>query len=96
MRKSAWHQPTSWDTVVRRAGGRRHVNSVRQFQATLRRQRLLVLLHEVGWRYGMGTTLAARLGVSAATISRDLAKVVPLFKECAHCGSLVPRNLAGE
>jgi hypothetical protein len=51
----------------------------------------LQLLGEIGWTYGSQATVARQLGVSEATISRDIATILPLYRECAHCGSLVPR-----
>jgi hypothetical protein len=52
----------------------------------------LQLLGEFGWTYGSQAAIARRLGVSAATISRDLAKLLPLVRECPACGSLVPKT----
>lgn len=64
--------------VHRRAGGRRHYNSLRQFKALLRRGEVARL--SLAWtlavhdplRRGRGAWIARQLGVSEATVSRDL------------------------
>jgi hypothetical protein len=48
------------------------------------------------WRHGVQARIAEALRVSESTISRDLAVILPLYTECAHCGSLVPRHWADE
>ncbi len=70
-----------WDEVCRRAGGRRHYNSVRQFRAALRRTELahLLVTGAVGSPFfdrGTQRRLADRLGVSETTISRDIATLL--------------------
>jgi hypothetical protein len=96
VRKTAWHQSTSWDTVCRRAIGRRKFNAIRQLKAQLRRGQVLRLLHDLGWGYRVQVKIAAALGVSEATVSRDLKTILPLYRECPTCGSLVPRHWAAE
>jgi hypothetical protein len=39
-----------------------------------------------------GSRTAAALGVHPATISRDLAKLLPLYRECPTCWALRPRD----
>jgi hypothetical protein len=63
---------------------------MRALKATLRRHRVLVLVGEFGWGYGVQVRIVARIGVSEATVSRDLARLLPLYWECPACGSLVP------
>ena len=63
-----WSAPTDWDIVCRRAGGRRHVNALRQLRAALRRLEVVRLLGEA---YTPGE-IAAQLGVSRWTIWRDV------------------------
>jgi hypothetical protein len=91
VRKVAWSAPTSWDEVCKRAAGRAKYNAVRRFQAELRRGEVLQLLHAWGWRHGVQARIARALRVSESTISRDLATILPLYTECTHCGSLMPR-----
>lgn len=67
--------PKSADTL-RLVGGRRRYNEVRQLRALNRRSLVLARLveSEGGWlAHGWAANLAKELGVSAATISRDVA-----------------------
>jgi DNA invertase Pin-like site-specific DNA recombinase len=91
VQRSAWSQPTSWETVKRRAAGRLRYNKARQFRAALRRREVLKLLGEIGWTYGSQATIARRLHVSGATISRDLAVLLPLVETCPTCHQFRPR-----
>jgi hypothetical protein len=63
----------SQDVIERRASGRRHYNSVRQFETVLRRGQVAQLM-------AAGTTsrvaLAARLGVHPSTISCDFTALL--------------------
>lgn len=72
MCDSDWTTPTDRETVCKRAGGRRHYNSWRQFCALERRVRVEELLHELGSKRGSQKKIAALLGVSESTISRDV------------------------
>jgi integrase len=55
-------------------------------------------LGEFGWTYGSQAAIARQLGVSAATISRDLAVLMPLEQQVSACdlppirGSRVPKG----
>ena len=72
------------DQVHRRAGGRRHYNAVRAFQASYRRHRLAQLLAAGVWSQA---ELARRLHVDPSTISRDLQKLKALQPPaCPMCG----------
>jgi hypothetical protein len=78
MRVYNWSAPTDFATVCRRAKARCHYNAVRKFRAMHRRVRLLEILEQ----YPRGVEpyqqeLAERLGVSQATISRDLRILRP-------------------
>ena len=72
----SWTAPTDFTTVCRRAGGRRRYNAQR---AAARQQRLAEvsrLLHVLGLPgRGRGAWIAGILGVSRATICRDLAEI---------------------
>src|SRR3712207_2874486 len=73
MDRRDWAAPTTDMEAQHRAGGRAHYNAVRRFRAESRRRQLAaLLLAEVGSGHGMQAELARRLGVSEATISRDL------------------------
>jgi len=71
--RTRWWVPTSNQEAHRRAGGRRAYNAVRHHRAALRRRKVLALLVERGFDYGSQRAAAAVLGVSVATISRDVA-----------------------
>jgi hypothetical protein len=88
----SWSQPTTWAEVTRRAVGRTRYNKVRQLRATLRRLEVLKLLGEYGWTYGSQAAIARQLQVSKATISRDLAVILPLVEECPTCHQFMPRE----
>jgi len=90
--RNNWQARVSEDEAHRRAAGRRHYNAVRQFRARLRRREVLRLLGAFGWGYGVQARIAATLGVHPATISRDLAQLLPLYRECPACGGLRPRD----
>jgi hypothetical protein len=78
MSGGAWGAPTSWDVVCRRAAGRRRYNAGRRFLRNLRRAQIVCRLAgtgvpaSVGGFRGIQARLAQELGVSPATISRDL------------------------
>jgi hypothetical protein len=62
-----------WDAVCRRAGGRRHYNAWRQFQQQHRRLEVSALLGRYGIaKHGVQARIARELGVSEATVSRDV------------------------
>ena len=65
-----------WEAICRRAGGRRHYNSIRQTRAAFRRLQVARLLCRWGLGYGVQARVARRLGVSEATISRDVAALL--------------------
>ena len=88
-----WSNPISWQTVYRRASGRRHYNALRQFQAVIRRHTLLELL--ASGRYGrlgdhgVQTRLATVLGVHRATVCRDIQALLQQARKqraCPLCG----------
>jgi hypothetical protein len=82
LSRAQWRQPTSWAEVKRRAAGRYKYNEVRQTRAALRWRDVLKLLGAWGWTYGVQAQIARVLNCSAATISRDVAKLMPLVQEC--------------
>ena len=48
----------AWEATCRCASGRRHYNSVRQFQANYRLTKVVELMHETGFRRGYQTQIA--------------------------------------
>jgi len=81
-----WSTPVSSTEAYRRAGGRRHYNAIRQFQAEWRRSQVAKLLLEQGDKYGVQADLARKLGVSEATVSRDIAALKANSAPCPCCG----------
>ena len=74
----------SQDEVERRASGRRHYNSVRQFRATLRQMQVARLLAQGVRRR---RAIARRLGVHPSTISRDVQAILARSPgACPTCG----------
>ena len=72
QQRHPWSVWTNPEEAARRAGGRRHYNSLRQLRAALRRRAVIELLCQYGFDYGSQRRIATRLGVSPATISRDV------------------------
>jgi len=69
----SWSTPTDPDNAARRAGGRRRYHKQRQTARAARRFDLVLLLARYPFGYGLQALLARELGVSEATISRDMA-----------------------
>ena len=87
-----WSTPTDWQTVCRRAAGRRKYNALRTFKAHQRRQTLLELVRDLGgMERGFQAKIAAALHVHPSVISKDLKKILPLSKVCDGCGTFMPR-----
>ena len=84
----------SQDEVERRASGRRHYNSLRQFKAVRRRYQVVTLLAS---GVSSRVDIAVRLGVHPSTISRDITAL--LYAQpgaCPTCGRpFVPAYYAG-
>jgi len=81
-----WSASTSSDEVHRRASGRRQHNAVRQLRAILRRNEVAQLLDQLGYARGVQVVIARRLGVSPATISRDVTALLTGGPRCPRCG----------
>jgi hypothetical protein len=89
--RSRWSEPTSDDEAHARAAGRRRHNALRRFRAQLRRVQVLNLAGELGgFHHGVQAEIARALGVSKATISRDLQRLCgpgPRARcPCCGCG----------
>ena len=84
---------------VRGAGARRRYNRLRQDQARIRQAKVATLLLEFGWQRGSGVYLARELGVSEATISRDIHAIFALPNRptlCQFCGGVQPSEVGIE
>ncbi len=74
-------------------GGHRHrlarpgADDARQFAVNIRRARVATLIQRDGLGHGQQALLARTLGVSATTISRDIAALFALVAPCLYCGS---------
>ena len=92
MSKDSWVDPADWDMVCRRASGRRRYNSVRRFRAAMRRLQVARLVHAYGFEHGVQARIAHELGISEATVCRDLQALWREYRPCPCCGrGLVPR-----
>lgn len=88
-----WSAPVSDGEAARRAGGRRAYNAARRVQAQERRRQVAELLNKYGLlEYGTQARIADELGVSRATVHRDVRAILKLVRLCECCGSLVPRD----
>lgn len=87
-----WSAPVGNIEAACRAGGRRGYNAHRQAQALVRRLRVAELLGQSGFHRGALARLARELGVSKATITRDVQSMLPIACFCPCCARLVPRE----
>jgi DNA-binding CsgD family transcriptional regulator len=67
--------PKSAEEAYRRAGGRRRYHARRKRDAEERRARVAELIIQWGWVQGTQARIARELGVSEATISRDMRRI---------------------
>ena len=74
---SQWSQKVTWDEVCKRASGRRAYNQQRRHVMKARRHQVGTLLAQYGpWDRGTQARIARELGVSRATISRDVDAIL--------------------
>lgn len=82
-----WRAPVTSDEAARRAAGRRLYNARRTEEMLLRRREVVEMLRFNGHGWGSQAQMARALGVSEATISRD---VKAIFEQevhpCPTCG----------
>jgi hypothetical protein len=91
VQRSSWGESVSTDEAHARFAGRRRYNAVRQLHATLRRHQFAELLQAAGGiSPGVQARIAAHLGVSRATISRDVRAILRGLPSptCPCCGAL--------
>jgi hypothetical protein len=87
-----WSAPTTKDEVARRAAGRARYHALRRFQRQLRRQQVIELLGRYGYDRGVQARISRELGVSEASISRDVAALLKDRAPCPCCGTVVPKD----
>jgi hypothetical protein len=83
MRATNWSVPVPNTVAYRRACGRRRYNAARRQQRDERRYRVFTLYWEIlasrlpgiPKHWGVGTLIARQLGVSRATVCRDLQRM---------------------
>lgn len=75
----------SGEEAARRAAGRRRYNSIRSLEKDLRRRDVLSYIEAHGLGYGVQARIARELGVSEATISRDVAALLYDVHPCPTC-----------
>jgi hypothetical protein len=83
-----WSGRTSWDTVCRRASGRRYWHSVMRCRREVRRHKVAALVSRYGGfdQRGVASAIARELGVHRSTISRDIASLfASQYTSCPHC-----------
>ena len=73
--ESSWSAFTSIEEARRRAGGRSHYNSLRGFNADLRRVEVGKLVTEYGVGRGIRARIARELNVHPSTVTRDVQKL---------------------
>jgi hypothetical protein len=78
----------TFDEICRRAGGRRHYNAWRGTLRLQRRCKVSRLLRTYPlFKRGTVTAIAEVLGVSVATISRDIQAILRVARPCHCCGA---------
>jgi hypothetical protein len=87
---NGWSQWVSDGEAAARAAGRRRYNALRRDRAQYRRIQVAELLLSGGWNYGAQARIAEELGVSDATISRDLKAIFPGAIQCPVCACRHP------
>jgi hypothetical protein len=95
--ETEWSQRIDTGAAYRRASGRRHYNAVRRFIQALRRAELAERLacKDALFRRGLQTELARELGVSRATVCRDMAYLLRLGWPNPTCGAYTRTPMAG-
>jgi hypothetical protein len=72
MTRTQWRTRTDWQTVCRRAAGRRKYNQWQHAMAAARQNEVFKLLLQYGlWDWGVCAQIARELGCSRSTIVRD-------------------------
>jgi hypothetical protein len=90
-----WGAPTTWDEVCRRAAGRAKYHALRRVQRAVRRKKVLRRLRRYKAVPGVQARIARELGVSEATISRDVKALLDTHVPCPLCRTVVDRHRLG-
>jgi uncharacterized membrane protein len=91
--QQSWSTWTTTAIAWRRAGGRRHYNSLRTLRADLQALDILQRLRAQDWRRGAQAAIARELQVHRSTVSRAVARLPGIIARTSHpSGSLVPRD----
>lgn len=88
------------DEIYKRAAGRKSYNYRRRMTAEFRRRRVSQLLNTAILKngpqvWGMQARIAQELGVSEATISRDVAVLTARWTACPYCRGPMKRRIKG-
>jgi len=88
--RAAWHQPTSTAEAFRRSRERRAYNAARRFRADQLAIEIFRRLCALDFVRGSQSRVAEDLGVSAATVSRAVARLPmpPDELKCPVCGAV--------
>jgi hypothetical protein len=89
----AWSSSVSSIEAFQRAGGRRAYNALRRDLKLFRRHDVAQLLLQYGYRRGVQARIAKALGVSEATVSRDIKATLYAPHVCQTCGGYRPRQI---
>ncbi len=81
MRDGNWGCGTNDSEASRRAGGRRKYNAVRQSMALIRQAEVAKMYCAGGFRWGIQSEIARKLGVHRATVSRDVKLIMKVLHE---------------
>jgi hypothetical protein len=73
--RGSWSDPIPSEDAARRAGARRHLNSLRRLRGQLRRQAMVRALVSDGYGAGARRRLANQFGVSLRTVDNDLRAI---------------------
>lgn len=89
-KRAAWSAPTPTDIAHRRAVGRGAYNSVRKLNADHRAVEMFRRLVDLEFVRGSNALIAREFGVSAATVSRAMARLPrpPSQICCPLCGAV--------
>jgi hypothetical protein len=87
-----WGARTTWDEVCRRNAGRKKYHAIRRFKRRLRQRQVLDLVSKYGLGHGTQSRISRDLGVSPATVCRDIKTLLESCTACPRCGSLVSRE----
>jgi len=78
-----WGRARDWDEVCRRASARRAWHALQRIRVLVRRRKVVRLADALGGlcRRGVQAAVARRLGVSRATVCRDIAAILRMVND---------------